>query len=50
MFRELWPEAARLQDLVTEPFEPEDVERLRKLLREIEVILARRAEAVGSAP
>lgn len=50
VFRDLWPQASQLEELVTRPFAAEDVERLRELLREIETILARRVDEIGRTP
>ena len=49
MFHELWPKAARLEDLVTAPFPASDVERLKAMLREIETLLVAQVEASAKA-
>jgi DNA-binding MarR family transcriptional regulator len=41
LFEKLWPEAARLEDVVTSPFSAADVEHMKAMLREIETILVR---------
>ncbi len=45
LFQELWPEAARLEDVVTSPFPASDVEHMKAMLREIETILVRQIAA-----
>jgi DNA-binding MarR family transcriptional regulator len=47
LFRKLWPEAARLEELVTAPFAASDLERFKEMLREIETILVRQIGAAG---
>lgn len=49
LFHELWPEAARLEDVVTAPFAAGDVERLKEMLREIETILVAQIDATAKA-
>ena len=45
LFRKLWPEAAKAQELVTTPFSAPEVEDFKHMLREIETILVERREA-----
>ena len=44
LFRKLWPEAAKAQDVVTAPFSAPEVEILKDMLRQIETILVDRLE------
>jgi DNA-binding MarR family transcriptional regulator len=47
MFQKLWPEAARLETEVTDPFAAADVERMKEMLREFETILVRQVEGAA---
>jgi len=44
LFRELWPEAVKAQDLVIAPFSSAEVENFKEMLRQIEIILVDRLE------
>ncbi len=44
MFQILWPEAARLEDMVTDNFSSEETAKLKAALQEVEDILARLTE------
>jgi DNA-binding MarR family transcriptional regulator len=44
MFQVLWPEAARLEDIVTNGFSEAEVTRLKSALQDVEDILARLTE------
>jgi len=45
LFRKLWPEAAKAQEVVASPFSQSDLERFKEMLREIETILVRQIGA-----
>lgn len=44
VFRDLWPHAARVQDLVTSRFPPAEFERFKTMLQEIETMLVSQVE------
>lgn len=45
LFDRLWPEAAKIEEIVAERFSPADLQRLKDMLREVESVLLRYHEA-----
>lgn len=50
LFRKLWPEAAKSQEVVASPFSQAEIERFKEMLREIETILVREIGAASTEP
>jgi DNA-binding MarR family transcriptional regulator len=44
LFRKLWPEAAKAQDVVTGPFSAPEIDKFKDMLRQIETILVDQLE------